>query len=64
MDKYKVLSEFKCGGKQMVTVRVGDSVHVMDQDDWKLVYDRRFKDWKKKKSLGSCFYWNPVLNLF
>lgn len=39
-DEYKVISEFKCHGKPMVTVRIGNTMHVMSLEKWHKVYGR------------------------
>lgn len=39
-DEYKVVEEFLCCGKQMVTVRIGNAAHVMSQEEWRIVYGR------------------------
>lgn len=38
--KTEVISSFICYGKYMVTVRVGNAVHVMPCDEWKKVYGK------------------------
>lgn len=46
-EEYKVISEFLCRGKQMVTVRVGSAAHVMSKEEWCKVYGRSHQDrWK------------------
>ena len=48
-DEYKVISEFYCNGKQMVTVRIGNAAHVMSQEEWHKIYGRNHQDkWKTK----------------
>lgn len=37
-DEYKVIQEFECHGKPMVTVRIGSAAHVMSQEEWRKVY--------------------------
>lgn len=39
-DDFKVISEFCCHGKQMVTVRIGNAAHVMSLEEWRKVYGR------------------------
>lgn len=39
-EKYKVISEFCCRGKQMVTVRIGSAAHVMSLEEWRKIYGR------------------------
>ena len=47
--KYKMVEEFECHGKQMVTVRIGNAAHVMSQEEWHKVYGRNHQDkWKTK----------------
>jgi len=50
---YKIIREFICYGKRMVTVRIGKCVHVMDYNEWQLIYGRNHQnrweikvDWK------------------
>ena len=53
-DEYKVISEFCCNGKPMVTVRIGGAAHVMSQEEWHKVYGRNHQDrWKKKVNWNS-----------
>lgn len=48
-DEYKVIKEFECHGKQMVTVRIGNAAHVMSLEEWRKVYGRNHQDrWEKK----------------
>ena len=48
-DEYKVISEFYCNGKQMVTVRIGNAAHVMSQEEWHKIYGRNHQErWKTK----------------
>ena len=48
-DEYKVISEFYCNGKQMVTVRIGYAAHVMSQEEWHKIYGRNHQErWKTK----------------
>lgn len=48
-DKYKVIKEFSCYGKPMVTVRIGSAAHVMSQEEWHKVYGRNHQEkWKTK----------------
>ena len=48
-DEYKVIKEFDCYGKQMVTVRTGNAAHVMSQEEWHKVYGKNHQEkWKKK----------------
>lgn len=48
-DDFKVISEFCCHGKQMVTVRIGNAAHVMSLEEWHKVYGRNHQEkWKTK----------------
>ena len=48
-DDFKVISEFCCDGKPMVTVRTGSAAHVMSQEEWHKVYGRNHQEkWKTK----------------
>lgn len=48
-DEYKVIKEFDCYGKQMVTVRIGNAAHVMSLEEWHKIYGRNHQDkWKTK----------------
>lgn len=48
-DDFKVISEFCCQGKQMVTVRIGNTAHVMSLEEWHKVYGRNHQErWKTK----------------
>lgn len=48
-DEYKVISEFYFNGKQMVTVRIGNSAHAMSQEEWHKIYGRNHQEkWKTK----------------
>ena len=48
-DEYKVISEFSCNGKQMVTVRIGNTAHTMSQEEWHKIYGRNHQErWKTK----------------
>lgn len=48
-DEYKVIKEFECCGKQMVTIRIGSAAHVMSQEEWNKVYGRNHQEkWKTK----------------
>lgn len=39
-DEYKVVSNFYCYGKSMVTVKIGNVAHVMGQEEWHKVCRR------------------------
>lgn len=45
---YKVISEFECCGKPMVTVKIGNNVHVMTYEDWETLYRRMYHENKYK----------------
>lgn len=48
-DKYEVIKQFVCHGKQMVTVRIGNAAHVMSQEEWRKIYRRSHQEkWKTK----------------
>lgn len=48
-DEYKVIKEFDCYGKQMVTVRIGNAAHVMSLEEWHKVYGRNHQEkWDTK----------------
>lgn len=50
----KVISEFECCGKPMVTVRIGSAAHVMSQDEWCKIYGRNHQDrWETKVDWNS-----------
>ena len=43
-DEFKMISEFCCCGKPMVTVRNGNTAHIMSQEEWQKVYGRNHQD--------------------
>ncbi len=48
-DEFKVIKEFECRGKQMVTVSIGSAAHVMSLAEWHKVYGRNHQErWKTK----------------
>ena len=48
-DKYKVVSEFNCYGKPMVTVGIGNAAHVMRQEEWRKINGRKYQErWETK----------------
>lgn len=48
-DGYKVIKEFECHGKTMVTVRIGNAAHVMSLEEWHKIYGRNHQDkWETK----------------
>lgn len=50
--EYEVIKEFKCHGKPMVTVRIGNAAHVMSIEEWHKVYGRNYQEkWKAKIDL-------------
>lgn len=53
-DEFKVIKEFECHGKQMVTVRTGNAANVMSLDEWHKIYGRNHQDkWKIKVDWNS-----------
>lgn len=53
-NKYKVIEEFDCHGKRMVTVRLQNAAHVMTLEDWHKIYGRNHQDkWKTKVDWNS-----------
>uniref|UniRef100_N1ZW10 Uncharacterized protein n=1 Tax=Eubacterium plexicaudatum ASF492 TaxID=1235802 RepID=N1ZW10_9FIRM len=47
--EYKIIKEFECCGNQMVTVRIGNAVHVMSLEEWHKVYGRNHQEkWETK----------------
>lgn len=49
MNKENV-KRFLCCGKQMVLVKLENSAHIMDYDEWKKVYGNLHPErWKKSK---------------
>lgn len=49
IEEFKVISEFCCDGKPIVTVRTGSAAHVMSQEEWHKVYGRNHQEkWKTK----------------
>ena len=48
-DKYEVIKEFVCHGKQMVTVMIGNAAHVMSQEEWRKIYGRCHQDKRQTK---------------
>lgn len=37
-QRYKIIEEFDCGAKHMVTVMLGNNAHVMEYDEWRKIY--------------------------
>lgn len=53
IDEFEVIEEFNCCGKSMVTLRIGNSAHVMSLEEWHKVYGRNHQDkWKTKVDLN------------
>ncbi len=52
MKHYKIIKEFDCCGKHMITVKIGNAVHVMDYSEWQLIYGRNHQNKWKKKLIG------------
>ncbi len=51
---YKVIQEFNCCRKPMVTVRIGNVAHVMSQEEWHKIYGRNHQDkWATKVDWNS-----------
>ena len=49
INEFEVIKEFDCHGKQMITVRTGNAVHVMSQEEWHKIYGRNHQErWKTK----------------
>lgn len=50
LDKeYRVIGEFECGGKHMVTIRMSRVAHVFTLEEWHKVYGRNHQEkWKTK----------------
>lgn len=46
-NEYKMISEFCCCGKSMVTVVIGNAAHVMSQEEWQKVCGREYQDSRK-----------------
>lgn len=43
-EEYKVIPEFCCCGRSMVTVRSGNAAHVMSQQEWRKIYGRNHQN--------------------
>lgn len=48
-DKYKIISEFCCYGKPMVTVVIGNAAHVMSQEEWHKLCGRNYQSGRNTK---------------
>lgn len=48
-NEYKVIKEFCCCGRSMVTVRNGNAAHVMSLEEWHKIYGRNHQErWNTK----------------
>lgn len=46
-QEYDIIKEFRCCGKHMIIVMIGNNAHVMEYDEWKKIYGRYHQDrWK------------------
>lgn len=43
-DKYEVVKEFECCGKQMVTIRNKNAAHVIRLEEWRKIYTRNHQE--------------------
>lgn len=43
-NEYKVIKEFCCCGRSMVTVRIENAAHVMSLEEWHKIYGRNHMD--------------------
>lgn len=43
-QRYKIIEEFDCRQKHMVTVMLGNNAHVMEYDEWRKIYDRNHQN--------------------
>lgn len=49
-QEYVLINRFKCAGKLMVTIRLGNVVHVMPEAEWKWIYGISHPEkWRNKK---------------
>lgn len=54
---YKIIQEFDCCGKHMITIKIGNAAHVMDYSDWQLIYGRNHQDrWKTNVDFNKYDY--------
>ena len=53
IDEYRVITEFDCYGKQMVTVRIRSTAHVMNREEWHKIYGRNHQN-KRKNKIDRC----------
>lgn len=47
-DRYKVISEFECYGKNMVVIKIRGNVHIMSQEELQWVFGQSHP-WRWKK---------------
>ena len=48
--QYRIVEEFECCSKHMVTVMAGSNAHVMEYDDLRKIYGRNHQNrWKDVK---------------
>lgn len=56
-NEYEIIKEFDCHGKHMITVKIGNSAHVMDYAEWQLIYGRNHQNrWKNKVDFNRYEY--------
>ena len=54
---YTIIKEFDCHGKQIIPVKIGNAVHVMDFSDWQLIYRRNHQHkWNAKVDFNKYDY--------
>lgn len=53
IDGYKLIAEFNCYGKQMVTVRIKNAAHVMGREEWNKICGRNHQN-KRKNEIDRC----------
>lgn len=51
IDGYRLIAEFDCHGKQMVTVRIKNAAHVMGREEWCEICGRNHQN-KRKNKIG------------
>lgn len=61
-NEYKMISEFCCCGKSMVTVMIGNVAHVMSQEEWCKVCGRDNPYRNKTKVARKQFVANKSYN--
>lgn len=37
-NRCKIISRFECKGKEMITIRINNTAHVMTYDEWRKIY--------------------------